>query len=225
MHIRTFYFNPIRVSTYVLYDDSDSAAALGVPHSSDAALSVPRSAVLIDVGCFTQQEQQRLARFIEQEHLVPVAHLLTHAHLDHLFGAAFVQEQYRLTPMLHPQDKLLYTSLIEQAQAFGIPWDEPAPPSFVPLSDGQELDFGFCRLRVIHTPGHSPGSVCFYDEQHHLLFSGDTLFQHGYGRTDLPGGDPSQLYRSLQHLFTLPPDTQVWPGHGLTTTISDEQND
>ena len=88
--------------------------------------------------------------------------------------------------------------------------------------DGDVLDLGNVAVKVLHTPGHTPGSICLYAEEQGLLFSGDTLFDQGMGRTDLPGGDETLLYQSLKRLANLPPDTRVFPGHGEATTIGDQ---
>jgi glyoxylase-like metal-dependent hydrolase (beta-lactamase superfamily II) len=90
------------------------------------------------------------------------------------------------------------------------------------LKEWDELSVGNLRFTVVHTPGHTPGSICLFEPVRKVLFSGDTLFASGYGRTDLPGGDEAQLELSLGRLAALPHDVQVYPGHGPATTIGDE---
>ena len=119
--------------------------------------------------------------------------------------------------MLHPADIPMAQAMQQQYDLFGIP-GKPKPFPVSPL-DLSPLN---C-FSVIPTPGHTPGSVCLYWPEQKLLFSGDTLFQMGYGRTDLPGGNMGQLIESLSRLFELPPDTRIFPGHGDSTTIGAER--
>ncbi len=205
--IKSFYFNPFRECTYLVADEN-------------------RQAIVIDAGCSTSSEQIRLKTYIEQQQLHIKAHLLTHAHLDHLLGARFLYDNYNVLPHLHPADAFLYERQSQQAQAFGCPLYDNPLEQFIPLKDADILTFGNISLRVMHTPGHSQGSVCFYYDDHNapILFSGDTLFAGGVGRTDLFGGSTDDLRNSLQSkLFVLPDNTTVYPGHGFSTTIAAEK--
>lgn len=206
--IKPFYFNPFRECTYIVSDEN-------------------KQAIVIDAGCSTPSEQTRLKTYIEQQQLHIKAHLLTHAHLDHLLGARFVHDNYNVLPHLHPADAFLFERQEQQAGSFGCPLYDNPLEQFIPLKDADMLTFGNISLRVIHTPGHSPGSVCFYcdDPNTPILFSGDTLFAGGVGRTDLFGGSTGDLRHSLQSkLFVLPCNTTVYPGHGFSTTIAAEQH-
>ncbi len=218
MQIKTFYFNPFRECTYVVHDTQGNA-------------------VIIDAGCQTAREQERLAEYITKHALHVQAHLLTHGHLDHLMGARFVYEQYGILPHLSQADEWYFMRQAEQAAAFGCPLEDESEKEYIPIKDGQILEFGGIRLRVIATPGHTQGGVCYLLEPRtksqesglntnaaNILFSGDTLFCGGIGRTDLPGGDYGTLIRSIQkQLLTLPDDTIVYPGHGYETTIGAEK--
>lgn len=147
----------------------------------------------------------------------------SHGHVDHVLGVRGVQEATGARFFMHAQD----LTIARQAPVVAARWlggdDTPAPPdpdAF--LADGDIVEVEGVRLHVIHTPGHTPGSVCFYTEG--MLFSGDTLFQGSIGRTDLPGGDFQQIMRSItQRLLRLPDDTIVLPGHMLETTIKAER--
>lgn len=203
IHSTTFYFNPIRVCTYLLWDEE-------------------KNAVLIDCGCSNERERRRLHDFLQKEQLELRAHLLTHAHIDHAYGARFVFEEYGILPHLHPNDEPLFSRLREQAAMFGLPLEDEPLDCFSPIQNDETLSFGDIRLGVIPSPGHTPGGVCYYSGNTNTLFSGDTLFQGGIGRTDLPGGDYANLISSLHNLCSLPPETMVFPGHGFPSTIGDE---
>lgn len=198
MQVRTFFFNPFRECTYLLTDEAGETT-------------------VIDCGCYTIKEQERLASYITANNLHINRHLLTHAHLDHVFGARFIYERYGVLPILSELDDRLFMRLDAQAAAFDLPLTEEPLTQYLPCSELKDIT-------VIPTPGHTPGSVCYYLPDEKLLFSGDTLFQGGIGRTDLPGGNYADLIHSLQKLITLPPETTVYPGHGYPTTIREEQN-
>jgi hydroxyacylglutathione hydrolase len=148
----------------------------------------------------------------------------THAHLDHIYETRDVKEKAGGTIALHQADLFLYDAAAQQAAMFG--WQ---PRTVLPvehwLADGESLGFGKQTAEVMHTPGHTPGSVCFRVESSEgpLLIAGDTLFQRSIGRTDLPGGDYATIERSIQSkIYALDPDTAVICGHGPRTTVGDE---
>lgn len=147
----------------------------------------------------------------------------THCHLDHITGSRRVKEATGARILIHEKDRPLYEMLPAQARMFG--WEAGAPaPIDGTFGDGDELVFGRHRLRVLHTPGHTPGSCCFHLGE--LLFSGDTLFQRSIGRTDLWGGSLEQELESIRRrLFTLDPEILVHPGHGPDTRIREEREE
>jgi hydroxyacylglutathione hydrolase len=148
----------------------------------------------------------------------------THAHLDHIYETRDIKEQAGGTIALHKDDLFLYDAATMQAGMFGWKPREVLPVEHW-LQDGENLEFGKQKAEVLHTPGHTPGSVCFRVEssQGPLLIAGDTLFQRSIGRTDLPGGDFATIERSIkQKIYALDPDTAVICGHGPRTTIGDE---
>lgn len=147
----------------------------------------------------------------------PGAILLTHGHFDHMLGAETLQKETGAAVYLHEADAGMLTD--ERLSAYDVGVCRLAQPSKIVRSDYPEEIFGF---RVLHTPGHTGGCVCLYNEEEKVLFSGDTLFRAGYGRYDLPGGDVNALLRSLYMLLELPGDTVVYPGHGEKTTIKEE---
>lgn len=170
-------------------------------------------ALLIDPG----DEAERILALVAERGLKPRAILLTHAHFDHLGAVAPLVEALSLPVFLHPLDLPLYQRAQEMAALFGL--FVPKPPLPVkPLAEGMSL-FG---LTVWHLPGHSPGHVAFLaqDEGPVQAFSGDLLFRGGIGRFDLPGASQQALFRSLKRLLTLPPETEIHPGHGPPTTLA-----
>jgi len=165
--------------------------------------------------------------------------LLTHAHIDHFGVAASVSKRLGVPVVIHPRDIPLYDTGFQQAGLLGLPAEEPPAPK-ADLEDGQIRNYGrTIQVKVLHTPGHSPGSVCFLVEERNgdgtgedresrppILLSGDTLFRRGVGRTDLPGGDHRRLLQSIrERLYALGDNIEVIPGHGPMTTIGEERRE
>lgn len=179
-----------------------------------------KEAVIVDAG----GGPRHVREVVEMWDLTVRAILLTHAHLDHILAVKDLADDLGVDVCLHEQDKAVYQSAPAQAVMFGLPPFELAQVTRY-VGDGDEIAFGKRTARVIHTPGHTPGSVCFAveDDGDTLLFSGDTLFCRGIGRTDLPGGNTKQLFESIRtKLYTLSPHTLVVCGHGEDTRIGDE---
>ena len=150
----------------------------------------------------------------------------THGHFDHILGTRDVAAATGAPVSIHGEDLDLYRGLVRQARYFDLVADEPPEPSQI-LAGGETLRFGQFQARVLHTPGHTPGSVGLFIEasgEAPLLLAGDTLFEGGIGRTDFPGGSSAQILRSIRGtLFALPDETVVVPGHGPETTIGEER--
>lgn len=177
-----------------------------------------RKALVVDPG----GDVDRIAALLDRHGLTPVAVLHTHAHFDHLLGSGEMQERYGTELLLHADDLPLYEQVPMQGQVFGFRLPAP-PPIDRQISDGEHVAFGKAQGEVIHTPGHSPGSICLHVGGQRLLLTGDTLFAGGIGRTDLWGGSHDALMRSIrERLLPLDPETRVIPGHGPETTLGEE---
>ncbi len=173
--------------------------------------------LLVDPGL----QAEAVLRLLSDRGLACDRILVSHGHPDHVAGIPAVQARHRCRAAIHPADR----PLLERVAGFpGVPEDLTAPFCEEDLSDGQVVDWQELQIAVLHTPGHTPGSVCFLIGPD--LLSGDTLFQRGIGRTDLPGGSFETLLFSIQNrLYTLSPDTAVHPGHGPATTIGEERRE
>ena len=173
-------------------------------------------AVIVDPG----GEGERLIEEIEATGATLDAIWITHAHVDHLGAIASVKRKWDVPIYLHPLDRRLYEAASRQAEVYGIPFEEPPPPDRE-FSDGQTIKVGDREMRVMHAPGHAPGHVVIHGDG--IALVGDCLFAGSIGRTDLPFSNPPQLAATLEKLAALPPETIVYPGHGVETTIGEER--
>ncbi len=166
------------------------------------------------------QSLEVLPEILERLHLIPQMLLLTHSHWDHIAEARAIQEKYKIPVYIHKKDAGNLRSPGEDKLPlfFHIP---PLEPDFF-VKEGEVIELGLLKIDVIHTPGHSPGGVCYFLKEQGLLFSGDTLFRGGIGSLSLPTANPGSMFASLKKLAILPLETRVMPGHGGETTIKRE---
>jgi hydroxyacylglutathione hydrolase len=204
LYLKSFTFNPFQENTYVLYNEA-------------------KEAFIIDPGNSNTEEHLKLQNFISENELQPLRLLLTHGHLDHVLGNKFIYDTYGLLPEVHKDDLFFVESMVQTANMYGIPCEaSPMPEKF--LSAGDTILLGTDSFACIHAPGHSPGSLCFYNKENKLLIGGDVLFQQSIGRSDLPKGDHNTLINSIQEkLMVLDDDVKVFSGHGPATTIGQEK--
>lgn len=205
LYVHAQAFNPFQENTYFVFNDQ-------------------KDCVIIDPGCYSSEEQTYLKELVEKNELNVLAILNTHAHLDHVFGNAFIKRWLDIPLYLHEKDLPTLAMVSNAVHLYGLPgYDEsPLPDHY--LENGQELDFNGITFKVLFTPGHAPGHVVFYNEENKFVINGDVLFQGSYGRTDLPGGDYKILQKSITEvMYSLPDDTVVYTGHGPATTIGNER--
>jgi hydroxyacylglutathione hydrolase len=202
--VKYFEFNPVRENTFVLYNEM-------------------KECIIIDAGCYDSAEEDTLKRFIESNGLETKFLLNTHAHFDHLYGAAFVHREWGLRPAFHVADQPLFDNAEEASLAWNIPFQNyKGPVSYI--TPGVPIMLGNDKLDVLFTPGHAPGHVVFYCQAQRFVIGGDVLFKGGVGRTDLPLASHHTLIKSInEQLMTLPDDVVVYPGHGPSTTIGEER--
>ena len=206
LFIKSFIFNSIQVNTYVIHNEK-------------------KDCVIIDAGNLEPYEDAMITRYIDENHLKPLMLLNTHSHIDHVMGNKMLADKYHIELAASPIEKPFYDKVWAYATAFGINFtqDRCLTPT-IDLTDGQIIKIGDDELKVLYTPGHAPGHVCFYDEKDGIIFTGDTLFYRGIGRCDLPGGNYSTIEKSLREvLYKLPDDTICYCGHGPQNLLGDEK--
>ena len=204
LKIKVFTFSPIQENTYVVYNEKNEC-------------------IIIDPGCYFPEEQQELKSFIDKRELLPKWLVNTHCHLDHVFGNKFIAEGYNLTLHLHPKEEVVLQFAPTSGLMYEMPFDNYRG-EFIFLNEGDKIVLGEDELEIIHVPGHSPGSICFYCKAQNFIIGGDVLFNGSIGRTDLPMGDHQTLITGIkQKLFVLPDDVIVYSGHGRDTTIGAEK--
>ena len=182
-----------------------------------AYCSETRACAIIDPGA----EADRIFPLIYELELRPALLLNTHGHLDHIGANRDIKEKFNVPFFIHELDKPLLEQGLQSELSFFLGAKESPPPDRL-IQDEERISVGNSVLRVVHTPGHTPGSVSFLGDG--ILFSGDTLFNGGVGRTDLPGGSTQDLENSIRtRILTLPPETIVLPGHGPWTTVGEEK--
>lgn len=202
--ITSFTFNPFYENTYIISNEKGECW-------------------IIDPGCYTDNEKKKLTDYISEHQLTPVRLLNTHCHLDHIFGNAFIADYYQLKPQWHENETIIAQNAKISAMMFGVKAPEYVEPGPL-LIPGEVLTLGDASFKMLFTPGHSPGSISFYNEEEKYVIAGDVLFKESIGRTDLPGGNYDTLIKSIRReLFTLPDDVEVYNGHGPSTTIGHEK--
>lgn len=205
MKVELFVNNPWQENTYLLYDET-------------------KEAVLIDCGCYRDNEIEKIYDFISKHDLKLVKLLNTHLHIDHVFGIKYIKEKYGFSTCANKLDEYLLAEAPRYSEALGLKKISQPPAVEENISDGDIIRFGNTELKAISTPGHSPGGMCYYNKKSEILFSGDTLFEGSIGRTDLPGGSIEQLLNGIRtKLLTLPGRVKVYTGHGPDTTIEYEK--
>ncbi len=203
MHVECFTFNVFQTNCYVCSSGKD--------------------AIVIDPAAGADWEHETLRDYIDQEGLQLRCVVLTHAHIDHILGLARLCEERGISFVMHRSDLPLLHNAEMQARMFAIEFSTPSDPDSY-LAEGDHVEFGDVRLEVLHTPGHSPGSISLVERSENVVLGGDVLFQGSIGRTDLWQGSLPVLMQSIYgKMLPLGDDVRVYPGHGPSTTIGAER--
>jgi len=204
MQVHRLVFSPFEVNTYIISDRS-------------------KECIIIDPACNNKQEQDYFLKFLKEKNLKPVKLLNTHCHLDHVFGNKFICDTFKLQTEAHKGEDYNINNALNAASIYGLDMDEPYQIKRY-LNEGEQVKFGFSKLDILHVPGHSAGSLVFYNKNDKFAIVGDVLFNNSIGRTDLPGGDFDTLISQIKtKLFKLDDETTAYPGHGIATSIGKEK--
>ncbi len=206
LKVEKFVFNDFNENTYLIWDEDS------------------KEAIVVDPGCITKSEQIQFSEFVEKENLTLKYLVSTHCHLDHVFGNAFIKNRFSPEYLINEKESSLLDMLVEHAHKYGFEVEQsPLPDRFI--DERTILKLGENSIKILFTPGHSPGEICLLLEKEKICITGDVLFKEGIGRTDLWGGDYFTLMDSIQDiLFKLPEETIILPGHGDSSTIEHEKN-
>ena len=200
MKIDTIVVGALQVNCYIVYDEGS------------------HDAIVVDPG----DEAEKIIGLIEVQKLKVSRIVCTHGHFDHVGAVTRLKEKTGAAVMLHKGDLDIYMRADKQGALWGFRIEQPPAPD-IHMLEGDELAVGRFRLKVFHTPGHSPGGICLYGEG--MIFTGDTIFAGSVGRTDFPGGSITELKRSFARIIALPPETRIFSGHGPLTTVRNEKED
>lgn len=205
LNIQIFQFNPFLENTYLVFNEN-------------------KNGYLIDPGNWNEKETEVLENFIEEKEIKIQNILLTHAHIDHVLGLQWAFDTYKVHVKMHEEEKEILDRNPMSARNFGFEFSAfKGDIDF--LNDGDIIYLDQDELKVLFVPGHSPGSIAFYNRAQNFVISGDALFQGSIGRTDLYKGNHTQLLESIRtQLFSLPEETEVYCGHGNPTNIGFEKN-
>lgn len=204
LKVHHFTFNPFQENTYIIYNEE-------------------KRCIIIDPGMYNAQEEMMLDHYITSSGLQPEYLINTHCHIDHILGNTYCAQKYNLELQAHTLERSVMAMGLTSTSLYGLRYTESVPIT-VFIDENDTIRLGNETLKILFTPGHSPGSLSFYDEKAKFVIAGDALFRESIGRTDLPGGDhPTLLQAIREKLFTLPDETTVYSGHGPGTTIGHEK--
>lgn len=203
--VQRIVFNAFQVNTYIVYNNTGEC-------------------IIIDPACNGQAESDAMKTFINDKGLKPILHLNTHCHFDHVVGIPFVKDTWHTASGAHEKEMDILEHAPLMGSLYGLELDH-IPIIEHRIKHNESIKIGNSELIALLVPGHSPGSLSFYSKDGGFVITGDALFEGSIGRTDLPGGDYDTLIESIRnHLFTLPDETVIYPGHGNSSTIENEKN-
>ncbi|MGO1243537.1 MAG: MBL fold metallo-hydrolase [Sphingobacterium sp.] len=204
LQVHSFVFNAFQENTYIVYQEKGECA-------------------IFDPGMSNAEEENALVAYITEQQLTPTALYNTHCHVDHVLGNHFIHEQYGLLPQMHEGEVPVLVAVQNIAPAYGFRYEvSPIPETF--LVEGDRVQIGSYDFQILFVPGHSPAHIAFYCADQKILICGDVLFRGSIGRTDLPGGNHELLLKNIKSkVYTLDPETTVYPGHGPSTNVGVEK--
>jgi glyoxylase-like metal-dependent hydrolase (beta-lactamase superfamily II) len=206
MEICRFTINPFQINCYIYWDQKT------------------KEGLLIDPGAYTQKEENEILEFIEKKDIEIKYIINTHGHIDHILGNSFAKRNYDVPLMINKEDKFLVDNAEIQSKLFGLEIKD-YPPFDNYIEESKSIKIGDSDISFLHTPGHSPGSMCIIDIANKNVITGDVLFRGSIGRTDLQGGDYQTLITNIKNklLKVCKDDFRVYPGHNESTTIGYEK--
>lgn len=206
MILKTFPVNPFEMNCYVYHDEKS------------------KEGVIIDPGTYSHDEKEEILDYIRSNNITIKLIINTHGHIDHIMGNKWAKDSFNVPVLMHKDDLPLINSALEQANMYGIAFPQPANPDKL-IDENDIIEFNGCTLSILHTPGHSPGSVSLVDEKEKLIFVGDCVFHGSIGRTDLWMGDMELLVNMIKtKIIKYPDDYILYPGHYEKTTVGEEKN-
>ena len=205
MKIKSFTFNPFQENTYIIYNSK-------------------KECLIIDPGCYTNEEEKKLYDFIKNNKLNPIKIINTHCHIDHILGNQFVHKTWKIDLHIHINEIEQLNNSENIAKIYGLDEYKPSPKPTHFIRENQKIQLGSYNFKILFTPGHSPGHICLYNEVDNFIISGDVIFKNSIGRTDLPGGDYNTLMNSItEKILTINESLKIYPGHGPSTILKDEK--
>jgi len=205
MIIKSFTVNPFSMNCYLYWDEKT------------------KEGVIIDPGAYEDFEKDDILNYIKANGITIKLILNTHGHIDHIIGNRWAKNEFNVPLIMHKDDMTFIKNAMKQGAMYGVSFPQPPDPDkFIDESD--EIKFSDTVFKILHTPGHSPGSVCFVDEKEKIIFGGDVVFRGSIGRTDLWMGDMDVLLDSIQNkIFIYPDNYIIYPGHMEETTVGEEK--
>ncbi|HEY1045636.1 MAG TPA: MBL fold metallo-hydrolase [Bacteroidia bacterium] len=204
LQVQKFTFNPFSENTYVVYNETGDC-------------------IIFDPGLYNAHDEIELSQFIEHKELKPAYLINTHCHIDHIMGNEYISKKYGLELYAHKLEVDILKMGRTTALMYGLHYN-PSPEIVHYIDENDVIQLGKESLKILFTPGHSPGSICFYSESSEFVISGDVLFRQSIGRSDLPGGKHETLVNSIKtQMYNLPDETIVYSGHGPETQIGYEK--
>lgn len=205
MKVETIPVNPFEMNCYIYYDENS------------------QEGVIIDPAAYSDSEKEIISDFLNGKKIKIKYILNTHGHIDHILGNHWAKETFNVPVLIHKSDLSLLNHSAEQGKMFGMLFQDPPQPDRF-IDEGDIIEISGASLKVIYTPGHSPGGVCFIDEKEKVMFVGDTIFKNSIGRTDLWEGDMDLLMDSINNkILHFEDDFKIYPGHYDATTIGEER--